>query len=269
MQSNKYLSVSSVSLPSISSDLTLMLNGSAPNYTGYGSPLSDAGQVGIDLTNKNDYLIQDVTFKNINGTAVKVQGGANSGGWQHVGHIDHVVAAHSYYGFRFYNSAEYETVSDCQAYNCVFGFQVESGNNSFSNCKATYCSIGVKIAGGVNNGHGVWNGLISNHNTYNLTCQDVTLGEHFVGCCFIGGQGGADQGYIQIISSKGITFTGGQIGYQNITIDANSQVMFHGVTFRGPVNFTVSAGGTLIAKDNLVMAGAAITLNGVAWAGNN
>lgn len=249
-------------------DFSITLVGSAPNYNGYASSaLTDAGQIGIQLANKNNYHISDLKFTNINGVAVNVSGGL--GGWQHFGHLSHIGVMHSYYGFKFSNSGEYETVSDCQASNCVFGFLVESGNNSFSNCKATYCSIGVKIFGGVNNGHGVWNGLIANHNTYNLTCQNVSLGEHFIGCCFIGGQGGADQGYIQIINSQGITFTGGQIGYQNITIDSQSQVMLHGVTFRGPVNFNVASGGTLVAKDNLVMPGAVITLNGSAWSGNN
>lgn len=268
MQSNQNIVSSPVNVATLSSDFTTLLSGSAVNYTGYpSSGLTDAGQIGINLTNVNNYHIHDIQFTNIKGTAVNVVGGA--GGWQHFGHLSHIGVMHSYYGFRFSANAEYETVSDCNASNCVFGYLVESGNNSFSNCKATYCSIGVKMVGGTNNGHGVWNGLIANHCTYNLVCQNIAYGEHFIGCCFIAGQGGSDQGYIQILNSQGITFTGGQIGFMNITLDATSQVQFDGVTFRGTVNFTVAAGATLLCKNNLVMAGATITLNGVAFSGNN
>lgn len=261
MQSNQNLS--------FSSDFTLLPIGSAPNYTGYGAPLTDSGQHGITLSGKNNYHIHDIQFSNIAGSAVDIQ--SSVGGWQHVGYLSKISVINSYCGFKLSNYAEYETVSDCNAANCIFGFVVDSGNNSFSNCKASFCSIGVKISGGANNGHGVWNGLLANHCTYNLSCQNVSLGESFNGCCFIGGQSGSYDagGGIQIINSKGINLTGGQIGFVDVTIDATSQVSLVGVTLRGTVNFTVAAGATLSAKGNIVVPGSGVTLNGAAWTGNN
>lgn len=252
-----------------SSNFTLLPIGNAPNYTGYGSPLSDNSQHGISLNNQNNYHIESITFSNISGSAVDVQ--QSAGGWQHIGYLSNIAVANSYYGFRLWNVAEYETVSDCNASNCMFGFEVESGNNTFSNCKATYCSIGVKIYGGTNNGHGVWTGLTSNHCTYNLSCQNVSLGESFIGCNFIAGQSGSYDagGGIQIINSQGILINGGQIGYLDFNVDATSQVALHNTVLRGTVKFTVMSGGILDAKNNIIMTGASVTLNGATWTGNN
>jgi hypothetical protein len=241
--------------------------GTGPNYTGHAmwGSMPDTGEIGIKIHGAENYDVSGFDLRNFRGSGVDVQDSA--GGWQHIGRLHGISAKHCYRGFAFRDSAEYEVVSDCWADNCVFGFLVESGNNAFSNCRARFNSIGVKVAGGTNNAHGVWTGLLSHHNYYNLVCHDVTLGEAFVGCSFIGGQGGADQGVIQMVNAKGISITGGQIAYSNITVDAASQLSLEHVVLRGPVNVTVTAGGVFKSYDPVVMAGAALTLNGAPWNG--
>lgn len=244
----------------------IMHRGSGPDYVPFRSILVDRGEIGLHLKWANGYRISGLKFSHIAGSAVKVE--RSMGGYSHVGFLSQIHATHSFRGFHFANLAEYETVTDCSASFCLIGFLVSSGNNAFSNCKATDCTTGVKITGGLNHAHGVWNGLIANHCTYNLVCEDVTNGEHFSGSCFIGGQG-RRAGKISIVRSHGISIVGGQISDLDIFIDARSQILLSSVTFGGKVNVQVEPGGTLVARNNLVMPNATLTLNGEAWVGSD
>ena len=240
--------------------------GSGPDYQGPDSSMVDGDEVGLHIRRKNGYHLSALKFRNIAGTAVKVE---QSGlGYAHVGYLSRIAAAHSYCGFKFADHAEYESVSDCNATSCVVGFMVSSGNNTFSNCKATNCTTGVKILGGLNSAHGVWNALLANHCTYNLVCEGVGNGEHFSGSCFIGGQN-SRAGSIHIVKSQGISIVGGQVSELDVFVDAQSQVLFSAVTFGGKVNFRVEPGGILIARNNMLMPEASLTLNGSAWSGSD
>lgn len=243
---------------SIKGHLTLQGNGAS--YSGYGSGLSDTGQVGIKLQNADRYRIEGVEIKNISGCGILAK--QSAGGWQHQGVVTGVRISHCQYGMRYTDSAEYETVSDFVVSNCTFGLLVEAGNNTFVNGKAIFCSIGVKLAAGANDAHGIFSGCEFNHNTYNLTCVGVTVGETFSGCHFLAGQGGGDHGTIQIIGSKGINLIGGQIG-SDITVDATSMLSVQGNYIRPTLTNApaVTSGGVLVSKNNFTDAGL--------WASNN
>ncbi len=242
--------------------VTGVLTGSGGTYPS----ISDSGNTGLLLYNADRYSAQ-CDVKNVAGTGIDVSSVA--GGWMHRGRLSGVSVKDCYRGFHFHNGGEYETVSDSWADNCVFGFLIESGNINLSNCKARLCSVGLKLTGGSANSHGSIYGFSSTHNNFNLACNGVSYGENIVACNFIAGQGGTDQSEMQFINSQDINLVACQIAYNDVSIDADSRVSLKDCALRGPVNFTVTSGGVLDAKNNRVMAGANITLNGSAWIGNN
>jgi hypothetical protein len=243
------------------------MSGSAPDYVSYASNglFSDSGE-GLIVEDCRQWRLRDAEIHHMQGACVDFIGPSN---WRDVGVINGCYFHDSHLGLRTSGSGEGLAVSDTFISDCEIAVQIDSGNNTLTNCHIAKSAIGIKISGGTNNAHGAITGCIVRHCTYPLVCVDVTLGETFLNCLFTAGQGGADQGVMQIVNSKGIVLSGGQVAYCNVTVDATSQLALRGVTFRGPVNFTVTAGGVLDAKDTVVMAGATVTLNGAPWNGNN
>lgn len=244
----------------------MTIAGSGPAYSGYSSTMIDGVEYGVRTVQCPRIRLRDLDVRNIKGPGVDIQGAS---AWRDKASIDGVFVDDCYRGVYIRSSAEGVLVSNTKVAHCVFGIDVDSGNNNFANGESVFCSIGIRVTGGANHGHGTWTGWNSRHNTYNLSCQNVTLGETFVGCNFSAGQGGGDQGILQIFNSKGILIQGGQIAYNDVTVDATSHLALRGVVLRGPVNFIVAIGGVLDCKDNVIMAGAAVTLNGVPFSGNN
>ncbi|HSH72330.1 MAG TPA: hypothetical protein VK974_04655 [Methylophilaceae bacterium] len=250
---------------SIRGDLELVGNGAG--YTSHpSSQVVDSGQSGIYLSGNDNIVIEGVRIRNIRGSGIEAHSTLTS--WKNSIFIRGVSVKNSYRGIYLTDSAEYITLSDINASDNVFGIQIDSGNNTVVNAKTIYNSIGVKICGsinsycsGANNAHGIFSGLESNHNYYNLVIVDVTVGETFSACHFVAGQSGSNAGTIQIINSKGINITGSQIG-SNLTIDGNSVVSLQGSYMRsGLSGATVSPGGILISKNNFNDQGL--------WPGNN
>lgn len=251
----------------LSGDFEIVGNG--PSYTGYpSSQVVDGAQTGITLSG-NDRIDIDgkIEIHNIKGSAVDVQ--ATAVAWKNSIHIRGLTVHDAYRGMWLHNVAEYVTTSDVNAYNNLFGIQVDSGNNTFINAKTIYNSVGVKVCGtasgycdSANNAHGVFVALESNHNTYDLVVVDVTVGETFSGCHFIADQSGSGHGKIQIINSKGINIIGGQIA-ADISLDATSVLSLQSNYVRPALTNTpiVAAGGILYAKNNFTDTGP--------WANNN
>lgn len=240
--------------------------GSGPAYTGYGAAGNpvDGTTFGLKARGSRTFSIIDPNIQKV-AYGIDVSQVTN---WQDGGSIRGGRVSHCYRGIYLHDYAEGVFVSDIDVSDCVFGVVVDSGNSNLSNGQTTRNSVGLLISGGGNNAHGSVMGWNSRHNSYNLSCQNVTLGHHFGGCNFIGGQGGADQGGMQFVNSKGIMINGGQTAYADIIIDAASQIFFRDVIFRGPVNISVAAGGVFDAKGCMVMAGASLTYNGAAFSGN-
>ena len=239
--------------------------GNGTLYAGYGTGPTDGSTFGIKANGAKEFSIVDPGIQRV-ATGVDI---SNVPKWQDGGAIRGGRISHCYRAVHLHNYAEGVFISGLVASDCVFGIVIDSGNSNLSNGQTTRCSVGLFVSGGANNGHGSVMGWNSRHNAYNLSCQNVAYGHYFGGCNFMGGQNGSDQGGMQFINSKGIMVNGGQIAYSDITIDADSQVAIHNAVFRGPVNVTVTAGGIFDAKNNLVMPGATLTLNGSAWGGNN
>lgn len=241
--------------------------GSGPLYAGHLDPSNptDSSTLGIRVKQSKNFGITDPYIMRVaNGIDV-----SQVPTWQDGGYIRGGKIYHCYRGVWLHETGEGVFISETNVSDCVFGVVVDSGNNNLSNGQTTKCSVGLLVSGGTNNAHGSVMGWNSRHNTYNLSCQNVTLGHYFGGCNFIGGQAGSDNGGIQIYNSKGILISGGQIAYANITVDATSQLTLRDVTFRGPVNITVATGGSFDAKGCVAMSGSTLTYNGTTFSGNN
>lgn len=241
--------------------------GSGPLYQGYGDPDNpvDGTTFGIKVKGSKTFSLIDPIIKRV-AYGIDV---SQTPSWQDGGTIRGGRVSHCFRGIYLHDTGEGVFVNGTNVSDCVFGVVVDSGNSNLANGQTTRNSVGLLVSGGTNNGHGSVTGWNSRHNNYNLSCQNVTLGHYFGGCNFIGGQGGSDQGGVQIYNSKGILIEGGQIAYTNITVDATSQLTLRNVTFRGPVNITVITGGSFDAKGCAVMAGATLTYNGSTFSGNN
>ncbi|QIG72940.1 hypothetical protein EVB98_018 [Rhizobium phage RHph_N3_2] len=246
------------------------LTGSGPLYTGYGAAGNpvDGTAFGLKIKQANSFSITDPIIKQItNGIDV-----SQTPSWQDGGTIRGGRISHCYRGIWIHDVGEGVFVTGANVSDCVFGVVVDSGNSNLANGQTTRCSVGLLIGpssgAGVNGAHASVMGWNSRHNKYNLSCQNVTLGHYIGGSNFIGGQGGADQGGIQIYNSKGIMIDGGQTAYCDISVDATSQLVMRDVIFRGPVNITVASGGSFDAKGCFAMAGATLTLNGSTFSGN-
>lgn len=259
-----FINVSEFTFPSFN------FTGSGPLYTGYGAAGNpvDGSTYGIKVKQSDTFSLTDPIIKRVaNGIDV-----SQTPTWQDGGSIRGGRVSHCFRGLWIHDVGEGIFVSDINVSDCVFGVVVDAGNSNIANGQTTRCSVGLLIGpstvAGTNGAHASVVGWNSRHNNINLSCQQVTLGHSFTGCNFIGGQGGADQGRIQILNSKGIMINGGQTAYADITVDATSQLFLRDVTFRGPVNITVTAGGIFDAKGCMVMAGATLTLNGSPFSGN-
>ncbi|MBY2918854.1 hypothetical protein [Rhizobium leguminosarum] len=238
------------------------LVGSGPLYVGYGAAGNpvDGPTYGIKVKQSETFSLVDPIIKRVaNGIDI-----SQTPSWQDGGSVRGGRVSHCFRGVWIHDVGEGVFVSDINVSDCVFGVVVDAGNSNIANGQSTRCSVGLLIDGGadnVNNAHGSVVGWNSRHNSYNLSCQNVTLGHSLTGCNFIGGQAGADQGGIQIYNSKGIMINGGQIAYANITVDATSQLALRDVTFRGPVKITVTPGGYFDAKGCWAMPGATMTIS--------
>ncbi|QIG74373.1 hypothetical protein EVC08_061 [Rhizobium phage RHph_N65] len=239
------------------------LIGTGPLYSGYGDPGNpvDGSTFGVKVKQAKTFAITDPIIKRV---AIGIDV-TQTPSWQDGGSIRGGHISHCFRGIYLHDTGEGIFVSGTNVSDCVFGITVDSGNSNLANGQTTFCSVGLLIGpstgAGVNGAHASVMGWNSRHNKYNLSCQNVTLGHYIGGSNFIGGQGGADQGGIQIYNSKGIVIEGGQTAYSNITVDSTSQLFMRDVLFRGPVNIAVSPGGAFDAKGCMVMAGSALQIS--------
>ncbi len=193
-----------------------VLKGSAPNFTGYPSnQIQDIGEIGIKVSQNYSWDVAGFELANFMGTGLDYSGTQN---WQDVGSAFRVRAHDCYRGFYMHPvqiggtgpwlGGDNATFSSCFAWNCIYGFHNDAANNKFVGCNAIYCDTAFKVSNlvsGANHGHGNAVACSFEHSTYNLVCSGVNLGYAFTGCNFIAGQGGTDQGIIQINDSRGIS----------------------------------------------------------------
>lgn len=270
MNSIDFSGISGFALPAFE------LVGSGSLYTGYGAagnPTENNSSFGIKVKNSERFSILDPHIERF-GNGIDI---SQTPSWQDGGSIRGGRISNCFRGLWVHDVGEGVFVSDINISDCVFGAVVDAGNSNLANGQSTFCSVGLLIGGnpaGLNSAHGSVIGWNSRHCNYNLSCQGVTLGHYLGGCNFIGGQGGSDQGGVQIYKSKGIVIEGGQTAYAKITVDDTSQLFMRDVLFRGPVDVAITPGGQFDAKGCMVMAGAVLRISYdggtsyATWSGN-
>lgn len=171
-----------------------------------------AAETGLYISNGKKYRVEGVEARKFKGKGIWLDG----------------TAAQTLRGDR-------GQFTDCAAYECTVGVQVDAGAgaeyNTWTNTNISGCATGMIMAAGnntviggsivdntngvrLNNGsnhcHGMFIGVNINHNTtYNLQTSSVTLGHTFVGCHFYGN--GSGSGAIFFDNSKGIVLNGGDL----------------------------------------------------------
>jgi hypothetical protein len=172
----------------------------------------------IKLSACDGFDVSNIFMTNI-GTGIDYQANGNFGAKGRFYNID---MEYMYKGIYTSNSGEYATFHSVNMDKVTFGIHSDSGNNMYDACQVVRSGVAVKLTGGTNNGHGQMTGCTFNHNNYAIDTADISLGETFSGCHFIGDvTTPGNAGRIRLINSKGINFVGCQIGC-NITIDGGT-----------------------------------------------
>lgn len=85
------------------------------------------------------------------------------------------------------SGAEYNGIMGFNAVGNITGTQIGAGNNVFTGGNIVQNRDGVVLLGGGNNGHGMFTGTNINHNgRYNIFADDVGYGYTFTGCHIYG-----------------------------------------------------------------------------------
>lgn len=229
-----------------------------PGFTG-------TSEVLCSIDNQLRVSLSNFELSNANLAAIQL---VNSPSGDIAGLIDDFSIHDSYIGFQALTTGEYFTIGRGTFKYNFFGVHLSGGNNKLVGTNFAHNKFGIMVNGGSNHGHGVIDGVTSNHNETSIYFNNVDIGQAVNGGAFFGGFAGGNA-KMTFVNSKGILFNGTHIGAHDISIDATSAAFFRSVLWQGNVNITVAAGGVFDAKNCAVVPGATLTLNGVAFSGNN
>ena len=116
--------------------------------------------------------------------------------------FDNCSAENCWAGFGTTNNGEYVTPNNLAAYNCGWGFDIESGNDFFTGGQAVVCGVGVHVSGYHDNNpaHSTVNGMTINHCYQAALCEGINNGYTFLNCNVEG------DGAIVLSNCTGIVF---------------------------------------------------------------
>lgn len=228
------------------------------NSTGASQDGISAIGIGAFTTQRVANKVTNCAFVNLGGRGIYVQNliGLSSGA-QHQGTIDAINCHAAACGTGFFcdTRAEYNTFSNCVAYQCTTaGLYVVGGNNNWTGGQITDNAIGVKLGTGANDAHGSIVACKINHNVVNVEAIGLLNPFIFSGCDF----------YVSTSVTAGMLVSGcNHILYNgcefstNIISQANSSVRYVGCTFKTALttsNFLVTAGATPLGTGNTFLA---------------
>lgn len=147
------------------------------------------GEKGLDVIGCNKYRVSAVTASLFKGHGIHVQPGTFAGLKADQGQWTDCAAYECMVGLQVDNGsgAEYNTFSNFNAGGNITGVQIAAGNTIMSGGTIGQNTTGVSLLGGANNGHGIFSGVNINHNgAYNIKADGVTNGYTFSGCHFYG-----------------------------------------------------------------------------------
>lgn len=219
----------------------------------------------ITLDNQNKFVLSDFELSNCDYAALLLKNGAFQ---DMAGFVDRFNIHDAYIGIKTESSGEYASFGMGSVHHCTIGLHCSSGNNKFVGTSFTKNKFGVFMYQGTNDAHGVMDGITANHNETNIACWDIVIGQVFNGGACFGGYN-TTQGKIDIQRSKNILINGMHIGSNDITVDSSSELILRNVLWHGNINVTIAPGGVFDAKNCYKHPNSTLTLNGIAWSGNN
>jgi hypothetical protein len=130
---------------------------------------------------------------------------------------------------------EYNTFSNCTAYDCTIGFRNYGGNNNWNGGQIIECTTGVYIGTGTNDGHGVVSGCKINHNGSAVTSVSTANGYLFTGCMIYAGS-------VTLTTTTGIKFNACEFSFAPLTCTNSTLIEFSNCKYIE--NHTLSITGT-------------------------
>jgi hypothetical protein len=251
---------------------SLTITGTAANYAGNISDISDLSQRGVHISNCSQVEISGVNFKNLSGAGLDCEGPGSGFTLPWQGTFANLTATSTYRGFYTHNSCEYVNFTNIVARNNIFGMNVLSGNVTVSGFEFVYNYNNLQVVGQSNNNpcHDTFSGGKSNHSNFNLEVLSCSVGLSVTGVDFVGDPSGSltTSGAIHIQNSRGVNISGGQMG-SNIAVQQCDSVtlnctlaganMLNGTYVRNDIsgftNPTVNYAGGLLIKNNYVSTG--------------
>jgi hypothetical protein len=201
-------------------DLTII--GSAGTFNGAWTSISDAGQSAVHVSNCPLVTVDNIVVDKVSGTAIDCEQ-ANSGfGTVSAMRFGRITVSNSYRALWARNDCEYSIWSDLIVRNNVFGMIVSAGNVLVDRFQFVANYNNLQVSAGVC--HGTFSNGMSNHGYgYNADILDCLYGHSFSNVRFLGDGSGSltTGGIVRIANSRGINFSGGQMGSNLIVQAAN------------------------------------------------
>jgi len=172
------------------------------------------------LTSKSNVIISDCGFYEMAGAGVYITANVGSSFFEGGVQVSNSFATGSSIGFFTDVRGEYNSFTNCYAWNNNVGWRNAGGNNRWVAGQLTGNTTGAYIEGGPNNAHGKLLGAAINHNVdYAVWSSGVTLGMDIDNCNIYDND-------IYIQNSVGIKFNGNDISLNVIYFENSSRLEF-------------------------------------------
>lgn len=171
-----------------------------------------AAETGLHITNGKRYRVEGIEARKFKGKGIWLDGSTAGALRGDRGQFTDCAAYECTVGVQVDAGpgAEYNTWSNTNISGCITGMNMAAGNNTVIGGSIVDNTYGVLLSNGANHCHGMFVGVNINHNTtYNLQASSVTYGHTFIGCHFYGN--GSASGAIFFNNSKGIVLNGGHL----------------------------------------------------------
>lgn len=171
-----------------------------------------AAETGLYITNGKRYRVEGVEARKFKGKGIWLDGSTAGSLRGDRGQFTDCAAYECTVGVQVDAGAgaEYNTWTNTNISGCVTGMAMAAGNNTVVGGSIVDNTNGIVLTAGSNHCHGMFIGTNINHNTtYNLQTTAVTNGHTFIGCHFYGN--GSGSGAIFFDNSKGVVLNGGHL----------------------------------------------------------
>lgn len=171
-----------------------------------------AAETGLYITNGKRYRVEGIEARKFKGKGIWLDGSTAGLLRGDRGQLTDCAAYECTVGVQVDAGAgaEYNTWTNTNISGCITGMAMAAGNNTVVGGSIVDNTNGLVLTAGPNHCHGMFIGTNINHNTtYNLQTTGVIYGHTFIGCHFYGN--GSASGALFFDNSKGIVLNGGHL----------------------------------------------------------